>query len=266
MSILLQQRMFALPSETQVKDPFQGKPASYGQDPSQAPAPALSRREKGLLGIFALVLHGSLIHWTGQLERESQPIVPPEVPPMVIEFAAAAPAPVIEAPPPEPVPEPVVEPPPPPPPVVEELAVKPAPKPEPPPPQPAPPPPKPAPPPPTPAPEPIPAPPPRPATPPPSPAPPEIVPPNANAAYLRNPAPAYPAIAHRRNWEGTVQLRVLVQPNGRPSEIQIQTSSGRPVLDKAAVEAVREWTFVPAKQGDRTIEGWVSVPIDFRLR
>ena len=180
---------------------------------------------------------------------------------MTIEFAAPAP-PVVEPPPPAPAP-PVVEPPPPPP-VVDELAAKPKPKP------------KPVPKPvvkqaPKPQPKPVEAPPPAPvaAPAPPAPAPPApapITPASANAAYLKNPAPEYPQMAQRRGWEGTVLLRVEVLPSGKPGQIQIQKSSGRDALDTAALAAVKRWSFVPAKQGDVAQAGWVSVPIDFKLR
>lgn len=82
---------------------------------------------------------------------------------------------------------------------------------------------------------------------------------------MRNPAPEYPSLAQRRGWEGTVLLRVRVLASGRPSDIQVQTSSGREVLDEAALKAVRKWAFVPSKQGDVALDGWVSVPIDFKL-
>ncbi len=87
----------------------------------------------------------------------------------------------------------------------------------------------------------------------------------ANAGYLHNPAPEYPALAMRRGWEGTVLLRVHVLASGSPSEIQVQKSSGREALDQAAVKAVKRWSFVPAKRGDKAEDGWVSVPIDFKL-
>ncbi|MGB9090725.1 MAG: energy transducer TonB, partial [Pseudomonas farsensis] len=99
---------------------------------------------------------------------------------------------------------------------------------------------------------------------PPAPAP--VTPPSANAAYLKNPAPEYPQMAQRRGWEGTVLLRVEVLPNGKPGQIQVQQSSGRDALDAAALAAVKRWSFVPAKQGDVAQAGWVSVPIDFKLR
>ncbi|BAN48744.1 energy transducer TonB [Metapseudomonas resinovorans] len=221
----------------------------------------LGRREALLLGAFALVLHGAVLHWLSQKPTPPLPEVPPQIPPMTIEFTAPAP-PVVEPPPPQPVP-PVVEPPPP---VVEELAVKPPPKPIPKP-KPKPQPPKPVP---KPAPEavqPTPAPP-QAATPPAPPAPPApapVTPPSANAGYLKNPAPDYPSFAQRRGWEGTVLLRVHVLASGLPSEIQVQKSSRRESLDEAAIRAVKRWTFVPAKQGEVARDGWVSVPIDFKL-
>ncbi|NWD90666.1 energy transducer TonB, partial [Pseudomonas sp. K5002] len=98
---------------------------------------------------------------------------------------------------------------------------------------------------------------------PPAPAP--VTPASANAAYLKNPAPEYPSLAQRRGWEGTVLLRVHVLATGKPGEIQIQKSSGRQQLDEAALAAVKRWSFVPAKQGDVAQDGWVSVPIDFKI-
>lgn len=236
----------------------------------RAPKGILSRRETLLLGVLALVVHGAVIYWVSQKPTPVLPVVPPEIPPMTIEFSRPAPpAPPVVAPPP---PAPVVEPPPP---VEDELAVKPPPpklipKPKP----------KPKPmvkPPPKPAPKAVeqpPAPAPAPAKPiapvaapapaaPPAPAP--VTPASANAAYLKNPAPEYPSLAQRRGWEGTVLLRVHVLASGKPSEIQIAKSSGRQQLDDAALNAVKRWSFVPAKQGDVAQDGWVSVPIDFKI-
>ncbi|HCN66638.1 MAG TPA: energy transducer TonB [Pseudomonas sp.] len=225
------------------------------------PKRILSRREAVLLGVFALALHGAVIYWISQNPTPVLPIVPPEVPPMTIEFSQPAP-PVVEPPPPEPVVQPVVEPPPP---VEDELAVKP-------------PPPKPIPKP-KPVVKPVPKPvakpveqppaPPQPVAPPAPPAPPApapITPASANAGYLHNPAPEYPSLAMRRGWEGTVLLRVHVLASGKPGEIQIQKSSGRDQLDNAAKDAVKRWSFVPAKQGNDPIDGWVSVPIDFKIK
>lgn len=98
-----------------------------------------------------------------------------------------------------------------------------------------------------------------------APAPLPVTGPVGRAGYLNNPAPAYPPAAARRHQEGTTQLRVHVMPNGRPDTVQIAASSGSPALDEAALAAVRQWTFIPAKRGDTAIDGWVTVPLDFKL-
>jgi protein TonB len=223
----------------------------------RTPVSGLKRRDKLALALLVLALHGAAAYWVSQAPTPALPVVPPQIPPMTIEFAAPAP-PVVEPPPPAPAP-PVVEPPPP---VVDELAAKPKPKPKPLPKPVAKQPPKPQP-------KPVEAPPPTPVAAPAPPAPPApapVTPPSANAAYLKNPAPEYPQMAQRRGWEGTVLLRVEVLPSGKPGQIQIQKSSGRDALDAAALAAVKRWSFVPAKQGDVAQAGWVSVPIDFKLR
>lgn len=226
----------------------------------RTPVSGLKRRDKLVLSLLVLALHGAAAYWVSQAPTPELPVVPPQVPPMTIEFAAPAP-PVVEPPPPAPAP-PVIQPPPPP--VVDELAAKPKPKPKPvpkpvvkqqPKPQPKP--------------KPVEAPPPAPVATPAPPAPPApapVTPASANAAYLKNPAPEYPQMAQRRGWEGTVLLRVEVLPSGKPGQIQLQKSSGRDALDAAALAAVKRWSFVPAKQGDVAQTGWVSVPIDFKLR
>ncbi|MFM0505834.1 energy transducer TonB [Paraburkholderia caffeinilytica] len=89
--------------------------------------------------------------------------------------------------------------------------------------------------------------------------------PIGNAAYLHNPAPDYPPAAQDQGWEGRVLLRVHVLANGKPDSVDISTSSGRKMLDAAALAAVRRWSFVPAKRGDEAVDGWVNVPIDFKL-
>ncbi|MEB0189240.1 energy transducer TonB, partial [Pseudomonas sp. Bout1] len=79
-----------------------GRPhrAPLGQLRTQkTPKGVLSRREAILLGILALALHGAVIYWVSQKPTPALPIVPPEIPPMTIEFSQPAP-PVVEPPPP----------------------------------------------------------------------------------------------------------------------------------------------------------------------
>jgi protein TonB len=94
---------------------------------------------------------------------------------------------------------------------------------------------------------------------------PATIPPSFNAAYLRNAPPRYPLLARRNGIEGTVRLKVLVTPDGRPAQVQLEHSSGSTTLDGAALEAVRNWQFVPARRGQDPIESWVLVPVVFKL-
>lgn len=100
----------------------------------------------------------------------------------------------------------------------------------------------------------------------PAPAPPAAVEaPRFNAAYLNNPSPAYPAASRRRGQEGRVLVRAEVLADGRCSRVELKQGSGHELLDQAALEAVRKWRFVPARQGDQAITAWVDVPIAFKL-
>ena len=93
----------------------------------------------------------------------------------------------------------------------------------------------------------------------------QMIPPNFNANYLDNPAPSYPALSRRLGEEGRVMLRVLVEADGLPLKLEVRTSSGYERLDQSALDAVRRWKFIPAKQGDKAVAAWVVVPILFNL-
>jgi len=92
-----------------------------------------------------------------------------------------------------------------------------------------------------------------------------ITPPRYQADYLANPPPAYPRRARRDGIEGTVTLKVLVTAAGTPGRVEVETSSGSRVLDRAALDAVKAWRFVPARRGDEAVDAWVRVPVAFRL-
>lgn len=94
---------------------------------------------------------------------------------------------------------------------------------------------------------------------------PVVEPPKFNLAYLDNPAPSYPVFAKRAREQGKVFLRVQVDAAGQVTGIEIHQSSGHERLDKAALAAVRQWRFVPARRGDRAVAGVALVPITFQL-
>ena len=105
-----------------------------------------------------------------------------------------------------------------------------------------------------------------PAEPPVAVAPPSVIPPRFDAQYLDNPAPSYPSLSRRLREQGTVMLRVYVQPTGLPEDIELKQSSGHARLDEVALNTVKRWRFVPARQNDTAVAGWVVVPITFSLR
>lgn len=95
---------------------------------------------------------------------------------------------------------------------------------------------------------------------------PEFTAPRFDAAYLDNPPPAYPPLSRRLGEQGRVLVRVFVEPDGAPAQVELRSSSGHRRLDAAAVAAVRRWRFVPAWRGDEPVGAWVLVPIAFKLR
>ncbi|MRD73666.1 TonB family protein [Rhodocyclus tenuis] len=90
-------------------------------------------------------------------------------------------------------------------------------------------------------------------------------PPRFDAHYLHNPPPVYPPLARRAGEDGKVVLRVWVNAQGGADSVELHVSSGSSRLDEAALKAVRQWTFVPAKRGDTPVASPVLVPILFRL-
>jgi protein TonB len=80
-----------------------------------------------------------------------------------------------------------------------------------------------------------------------------------------NPKPKYPSVARTQGWQGNVILKVLVSANGNSEQVTVVQSSGHDLLDQAAVDAVKQWRFVPAKRGDTAIARTENVPINFKL-
>jgi periplasmic protein TonB len=100
----------------------------------------------------------------------------------------------------------------------------------------------------------------------PAPAPPEPVKPAfGGIGYKNNPPPDYPTIAVRQGWQGTVLLRVRVLQSGAVESVEVVRSSGKKVLDDAAIHTVERWVFAPSTRGNAPIDGFATVPIEFKL-
>ena len=87
-----------------------------------------------------------------------------------------------------------------------------------------------------------------------------------DADYLHNPTPVYPAFSLRLREEGRVLLKVWVTAQGVAKQVLMARSSGYTRLDEAALVAVRQWRFVPARSGEEPMDSWVLVPVQFSLR
>lgn len=91
------------------------------------------------------------------------------------------------------------------------------------------------------------------------------VPPRYRAGGETNPWPRYPLAARRRGLEGEVLLRISVNADGTAEKVEVLRSSGQPLLDRAAMEALARWRFEPAQAAGQPVAGTIEIPVTFRL-
>lgn len=78
--------------------------------------------------------------------------------------------------------------------------------------------------------------------------------------------PEYPSAARSRGLEGEVVLRAIVDRRGavEPNVVVVESI---PLLDQAAIEALRQWRFQPGRDAyDRPVRVIIEVPLRFQLR
>ncbi len=78
--------------------------------------------------------------------------------------------------------------------------------------------------------------------------------------------PKYPEIAQEAGIEGTVVVQVFVDKKGRVKDTVILKGIPNTGLDESATEAIRSVRFRPAKQRERAVGVWISIPVNFRLK
>jgi TonB family protein len=76
-------------------------------------------------------------------------------------------------------------------------------------------------------------------------------------------APSYPDSAREAGVDGTVLVHALVCKNGMVFTTRVAASI--PLLDAAAVRAVEQWRFIPARIAGQPVAVWVAIPIRFTL-
>jgi protein TonB len=75
--------------------------------------------------------------------------------------------------------------------------------------------------------------------------------------------PDYPASAIKARLQGRVILRAVISADGAVEEVEVLRSS--PFFDEAAIEAVRQWRYEPARHRGRPVAVYFTVEVDFRL-
>nr|WP_320145527.1 energy transducer TonB [uncultured Anaeromusa sp.] len=84
---------------------------------------------------------------------------------------------------------------------------------------------------------------------------------------LRQTEPAYPESLRQQRIEGRVAVRMLVLEDGSVGDANVVSSSGYGEMDEAALDAVRQWQFVPARQeGGGAVRCRTTLSVSFRLR
>lgn len=102
-----------------------------------------------------------------------------------------------------------------------------------------------------------------------------LVPPPAQRVYraggkIRPPAkvrhvpPEYPWIAQQNKVEGTVILEAVIAESGRVRDVRVLRSV--PLLDQAAVDAVRQWHFTPTLLNGEAVPVVMTVTVRFELK
>ena len=78
--------------------------------------------------------------------------------------------------------------------------------------------------------------------------------------------PSYPETARRRGIEGQVVLQIVVDQFGRVEQ-NVEIMESLPMLDRAAIDAIRQWRFSPARDREgNPIRVKVRVPMRFTLQ
>ncbi|MBT5783461.1 MAG: TonB family protein [Candidatus Marinimicrobia bacterium] len=78
--------------------------------------------------------------------------------------------------------------------------------------------------------------------------------------------PVYPEIAQEAGIEGVVIVQAFIDEKGRVKETLILKGVPNTGLDEAAMEAIKKTRFKPAKQRERSVGVWISIPVNFRLK
>lgn len=79
----------------------------------------------------------------------------------------------------------------------------------------------------------------------------------------KNVAPTYPDIAKQARVSGVVILECTISPQGRVSDVKVLR--GIPLLDQAAIDAVKQWQYTPTLLNGVPVPVIMTVTVNFKL-
>ena len=81
-----------------------------------------------------------------------------------------------------------------------------------------------------------------------------------------NRPPVYPKESRRHAEQGTVLVELHISERGDVTDARLLRSSGHPRLDRAALRALREWRYAPARRHGTAEPTRIEQPVHFRLQ
>jgi TonB family protein len=82
---------------------------------------------------------------------------------------------------------------------------------------------------------------------------------------IYTPDPTYPVKEHDAGHEGTVLLLLVVGSDGLTRDVRVSRSLS-PEFDRAAMDAVNQWKFIPATMNDKRVSVEIDVQVTFKHR
>ena len=75
--------------------------------------------------------------------------------------------------------------------------------------------------------------------------------------------PVYPEVARLARKEGMVILEAVLDTSGRVTQLRVIRSE--PLLDQAAIDAVRQWRYAPSTYGGKPVSVLMTITVRFTL-
>jgi protein TonB len=86
----------------------------------------------------------------------------------------------------------------------------------------------------------------------------------AQANLISSPKPQYPALARAARVQGVVLLNATISKEGTIKDLKV--ISGHPLLNEAAMEAVRQWRYKPQMLNQQPIEVITTITVNFTFQ